>query len=48
MSTKTEHPNTPSKPLETGIHLTHFPLLSEVTYSDPAAGGREAEELNNY
>ncbi len=45
MSTKTEHPNTPSKPIQTVIQLTHFSLLSEVTYSEKAAGGKEAEEL---
>lgn len=46
-STKTEHPNTPSKLLQTVRHLTHFPPLSEVTYSDKAAGGGEAEELGS-
>ena len=47
LPTKTEHSNTPSKPIQTVIHKTHFLLLSEVTYSDKAAGGRKAEELGS-
>lgn len=46
MSTRTEYPNTPRKPVQTVKHLTHFSLLRELTYSDKA-GGREAKELES-